>query len=475
MREALAIFKRNDKNTAPGNEHIALKHGDLVDVYDNQDLGFDGKSFEDIYPDRMREAFGAIKIDPKKLSLFRGYLKPHNGERPIAEYRPRIKRLNMGKLATLTGVVDIDNKLHSGDKLPFLDGTNLKETDFDDATLLNNDVQFVDVRAIGAGLASIGAGGAAPNYLTWGAGFADLINLTAGLEFRQANNTTEAGAVQITENLAGNALSLTTDTPHLGNINTGWLTIVNHNLQAIDMKQQGAGITNISGLHIRRDVAGGNATTPLIRLVSGIATAFTSNIYNNIIDGNSLVGAGIRTSDATPILIVYANILCDLSNGIILDAADGNVNSKYENNSICGCTAAGVQVNNNNASFTNNAVMGNGTDWANLGAALCVGRNNADSDGTAANGNWGSGAENRPNLATAAQWQSLTAADGDTFLLPVDGSTIDNDGLTPVYATTLINGTPWVSEIGAKGIIPPTPSGVTPQPHTSTNLGLGIF
>ena len=444
MSEAFLFCKRNDKTTAPGKEHLGLKHLDPVDVVCSTDSAWKGRPIEPMIKDRMRRAYVPIQIDPKNVPLFRSYLKEHNGNKPISEYRPRIKRLNPKKLKKVCGIDDIESRVHTDEALPILNGLLLSADDFDDASLLSNDLEFRDVMAISTGSATVGAGGGAPNYLTWVLAIADIANLTGNLTFTQVNNTSENAVAIIEETLGGFTLDLTSDTPTLGNSNSGWLIDIAHDDHMIQWRHEGAGTTYTRNLRFKRTVAGSSTIKAAI-YIANIATGFNGYIYNNIVDGNSLAGEGIRLNDDDPVICVYNNMVYNAVTGLGVNVS--NVSSKIENNAVTGCTS-GINANAKNLTFLNNAIMGNTTNYVNIGGA--TGNNNASNDATGADGDWNAGSENQVGLTIGNEWQSVIPGDGDTFLKPVAGSVIAANGIAPTCFTNLIDGVAWTSEIGAK-------------------------
>ena len=335
-----------------------------------------------------------------------------------------------------------------------------------------------DVGQITTGTYTVGPAGG-DNYPTFGGagGFVAAIgaNQTGDLRGVNTGNITETAAATTTHDRNGNSFYVTSDLNPLGNANNPNLISVNFSNNWLLPGEEGVGDSSYySLLNIRRVVAALDNLRNLF-IINAVLDAGNFFVFNNIFDGNSFVGNACRINDNTPISYFYDNIICCSNGGLETTAL--NANSVVENNSIYD-TATGIDANNQNAIFRNNASLGNTTDFANIGNA--TGRNNADSDGTGANGNWNVGTGNQINLVAVAQWQSLVATDGDAFLLPVANSIIDQNGIAPTYATTLINGAVWGAvgnEIGAKGRLPVPTTGVTRQSKiavTAGAIGVGL-
>lgn len=445
-REAAIIFKRNDKQTAPGKEHLGLKHGDIVQVIDNAE--FKDESLENLFSQQMREAFGIIQIDPKNVPLFKGYARDTGEDWEAADYRPRIKRVDVTKLAALTGVSDVNEKLYTEFGVPILNGLLLGEDDLIDATTMYNDIRFPDVKAITSGACTIGAGGAGTNYLTWVLFYADLAGLTGDITATQVNDTSETQAV-ITESLNSYTITHVSDTDHLGDATAGWISSLTTDRRLFDVSCEGSGDMIYEKLNLKRTTTAANGLEAFWRAYT-IGTAFNLRIRRNIVNLNSLIGAGLRSQDNTPVILMSANMIFDASTGtgIQIDSSDGNASSVYENNSIHDMTD-GVNMASNGGTLRNNAIMGMSSNaFENVGGA--TGYNNGTDDATGEDADFSTGSGNLSNLTIGDEWQSVTPSDGDTYLKPKSGGNIIDDGTTPTYATTLINGVAWTSEIGAK-------------------------
>ena len=339
---------------------------------------------------------------------------------------------------------------------------------------------IVETGQITIGLYTVGPAGGDhyPTYSGVG-GFVAAIgaNQTGNLIGQNTGSITEAAVATIIHNLAGFIFDICSNVDHLGNYNNGHLITVAQNSQMFNMSTEQAGTVNVRLLKFIRIVIASASSRAFVLTSNTLAAGQVINVYRNLGDCNSLGGCFYRTSDRDHIVNVFANMGWNGDYGILLDAADGNANNVYENNSFYNNSVAGIDASDSivGGTFRNNACLGNAADYLNLGGAT-IGRNNADSDGTAADGNWGgAGSGNQINLVTAAQWESLLHGDGDPFLRPLAGSTLDTAGIGATYATTLINGVPQLVTIGAKGRIIPVPTGITHQSHTAISNTIAIM
>jgi hypothetical protein len=83
--------------------------------------------------------------------------------------------------------------------------------------------------AVTAGSYTVGSGG---NYATWYAALSDMYNqtLTGDLTFTQISDVTETQARgSMSPNLGGFRFTITSNSPHYGDITRGWKTTLNYN------------------------------------------------------------------------------------------------------------------------------------------------------------------------------------------------------------------------------------------------------
>ncbi len=421
-----------------------------------------GLPIDKIISPECRRIFGMVEYTEKDIPYLTSIQKP-NGKESDCDIRFARNKIDMKQIPS-----NVLSDWRDANKVkPIISKNDLISDIFKDTKTLSAE-KVVDKNAIAGGTATFGAGS---TYATSALAFADIAAaLTSTLRFNRTSATTETAESAITENIGVHSFIVNNGT-HLGNPNSGYLITRNFDGHLFNYSHTGAGVVENFGANI---ITTFNLTAGYADFRLNSNTSATVSVYNLLSNRNGKRGRVFLNLPATANNVNFYDSMVwggGITDEMIYIFA-GGANVLVENCSIYNCVEA---LDGGGVLFTarNLALLGNTTDYANIGAA--TGRNNADSDGTAANGNWNVGTNNQINQVSAAQWQSLVAADGDTFLLPVDGSTIDNDGLLPVYATTLINGTPWVSEIGAKGIIPTPSTGVTSQNHTAIHAGFGLF
>jgi len=100
-------------------------------------------------------------------------------------------------LEVATNTPNLSKITLTGDKIPILNGTDLSEDNFIDATLLNNERNFDDIKATTIGNKTIGITG---DFSTFALAFADIGNLTGNLTLKQITDITETSEVLISEN-----------------------------------------------------------------------------------------------------------------------------------------------------------------------------------------------------------------------------------------------------------------------------------
>ncbi len=437
------IYKVGDKITAPGKEYLGIKDGMLVEVVDPKEWSKGAP----ILSDHMQKVFCIIKHTRDWKEDLRKASKSHGNPSDQNNYKVKRKKINFDELGNAIGDTTIDWKLRN-ETINLIDGTVLRKSILKNTSAMKKHRSFVcyDYNAITIGDSTVGSGGA---YTTFAAAFADLGNLTGDVSFIQISNVIESATAGLTEDLNGYTLTITTDTPHNGNYNSGWVIDCAFSSNLWTFQHEGPGVTEICGLKILRSTA--TTSGRFAFQYSAITTAFTFNIYSNLINNNNRTHSFLRSDDPSVILHVYNNISWNGQSGLVYSTSDGNANSVVENNTFYSYTGNGIEVNVAvGGIFRNNICFDNGVDF-NIGAGInLTGENNADSDGTGANGNWATGTNNQINQVAVNNFVSLNASSGDNFLKPSAEAVVATLGTIPTYATTLVDGVVWTSEIGAK-------------------------
>jgi len=282
------------------------------------------------------------------------------------------------------------------------------------------------------------------DYSTWAAFWDDIINMTGDITCTvDASGFTENVApAAVTESLNGHTLHVLPATfPTKTDASDGARFTCNYAGRELDMQMEGAGTVIIEGMVIIE----GTSVPGYGIYVTEVDTSFTFVFRRNIIKGTNY---SLKYADATVEDIqVYNNIFFDsIWGGISISAATAS--GIFANNTVVG---AWTNINDGNLgnTFENNLCYGAGDkDYDNIGNA--TGNNNADSDDTALNAIWDTGANNVNGISDP--FNNLGA---DDFTITAEGDVgtagkdLSGDFTTDFFGTTRDNWTigacEWIS------------------------------
>ncbi len=285
-------------------------------------------------------------------------------------------------------------------------------------------------------------------YSTWAAFWDDLGNLDGNITCTvDASAFTEGVApLNVTESLGGFILHvLPTSFPTATDASDGARFTFNYVSTTLGMRMEGPGDLIIEGIVF---IEGTSEPSSAISF-SSIGTEFDCIIRRNICKGlDAFISQGDSTLNAG--LKIYNNILYDITAGagILINAACPD--AVIANNTVQNCQY-GFSCGNFELTIKNNLTYG--AAFRNIGGAT-IGNNNADSDNTGEDADWGGGgANNVPGIADpfnnlAADDFTITAL-GDIGTAGLD---LSGDFTTDFFGVTRIN---WT--IGAYEYV--TPSG----------------
>ncbi len=230
-------------------------------------------------------------------------------------------------------------------------------------------------------------------YSTWAAFWDDLGNLTGNITCTvDASAFTEGTApAPVTETLGGFTLHvLPASFPTSTDASTGARFTGNYTGIFLDMQMEGPGTLIIEGMVF---IEGTSEPTYALRAIL-IDTEFDLIYRRNIVKGTTL---GVSIADVTLTgYSLYNNIIYDASNtGMYLtqDASSAIV----ANNTIVNCDE-GFSANSKILTAENNLSYGSGNlDYTGI-ATNTIGNNNANSDHTGDDGDWGGGGANNVYL-----------------------------------------------------------------------------
>ena len=432
----IAAIKRNTPDVATGK--VGLRNSQFCDYFriSEKDAGeiVSRNAFS-----KAREAYLYVKFPLSKEAWLRTQIAPvYDVLQPEKEISRSDGWVEFKRVATALGISDADIKANK--KLPVQDGSKLNTSDPLTFKTVKHDglppkSVAVDKAAITAGNATFGGGvTASPHYATYLELQADTANLTGNLTATEVDNHTEVGQPVHTISLGGFDYTVTSDTPTLGNPNTGHLWTVAHNAYAFENQMEGPGNFYLNSIHMKRTVAA--AAARAFYRENGVAVGFTSYVSDLLLDGNNLEQYGIDLKDAQPIANVWNIVMWDvLTNGILNSTS--NASTLVENCTLYSNTAQGwlgnVAVDH---SARNVVSYANGTDWFRVGAS--TGTNCAQTGAGAIGFLVEAGTVG--NVADGT-FQSVVDNNAE-FLFHTDGGILDRTGSDPAIAlnTAGING-----------------------------------
>ncbi len=254
---------------------------------------------------------------------------------------------------------------------------------------------------------------AAGTYSTWAAFWDDLGNLTGNITCTvDASAFTEGAApVATTETLGGYTLHvLPAAFPTATDASDGARFTCNYVGNILTMGMEGAGTVIIEGIVF---IEGSSEPASAIR-INTVITEFTFIVRRNIFKG---CGVTLFQNDAT------VNTGTQWYNNILYDASTYGIQVAFDipaaiiaNNTIHACIN-NIFGGDEEVTFENNLSYAGGTnDYINIGV-LTIGNNNANSDATGENADWGGGGVDNVN-SIGDPFTNLAA---DDFTITVEG------------------------------------------------------
>lgn len=279
----------------------------------------------------------------------------------------------------------------------------------------------------------------AGTYSSWAAFWDDIGNLTGNITCTvDASAFTENTApAAVTESLNGYTLRvLPVSFPTTTDASTGARFTCNYGEIFLHMQMEGAGTVIVEGVVSIE----GTASPTSHYFISNIDTQFTFTLRRNILkNGINGIYQGDATLDSGTRF--YNNIVFGYSNQGITVAND-IPNALISNNTVVGgneCFEGGDEE----VTFENNLAYGSVSwDWNNI-EILTIGNNNADSDGTGEDADWGGGGAN--NVSNIADPFNDLANDDFTIttegVIGTAGLDLSGDFTTDFFGVTRSNWT----------------------------------
>lgn len=286
--------------------------------------------------------------------------------------------------------------------------------------------------------------GTSGDFATFEDAFSSLpATFTGDATLTQISDVTETGVAISTSNLNGKTLTITSDTPHNGDVNKGHITNIAHNNDGFDVKFTGTGSTTfeMKNLYIKRTVAGASNFEYMYYLRLNSAGG-TYKFHDLLCDQNGLTGSGPGYAHTGQTMETWNVVVWDGWNGVSLpNNAITPGTWTLENISVYNVGNRGfASFANFNGTIRNCYATGSASvDY--IGVTSATGRNNASGDTTAQNANWGTGTGNITSLTVGNEVVSIVDDDWNFFKAKDNGS-IDSGGVAPTISgnTTGIRG-----------------------------------
>ena len=250
-------------------------------------------------------------------------------------------------------------------------------------------------------------------YSSWEAFWNDLGNLTGDITCTvDASAFTEASPpALVEESLNGYTIWVKpVSFPTTTDASTGARFTLNHSDRMLSLAVEGPGTVLIEGI-----VAIKGTRNPLLfARTTSVATTFDLILRRNISKGTGIFFQG---NDSTVIgKQIYNNIIYDCG-GEGLDLNYDDATAIIANNTIVNSGTFGIDAGDEEITIENNLCYSNGTaDFSNI-ETLTVGNNNADSDATAEDADWGGGGANNVNNIA----DPFNAIGSDDFTITTEG------------------------------------------------------
>jgi hypothetical protein len=420
-------IKWGNKQTAPGKDHLGIKHMMPVCIIDPLDSGW---TKEPKLGRMDKISFGIVLLPRKHKKTIQDMLEPTEKD-PYStvtiDYRVHSGVFDPVILSSLIDDPRILTKWGTeGQSVNPVIIDELPEGLIRDSREVFFDVQ--DKNAITSGTYLIG--GDNPDYATCASFFADFGNLTGNLEGQVDGDVTETTTSLMTESLGGYEFKLTSNYPSYGDPTKGYKISHNFNEQLFNFQQEGSGTTIVEHLYIKTIYSLTNDYNHMI--FSAISTNFSLKIHDCMCDRNGEMGRSIVVYDSTLTGIeIWGNTLWggkDHASSIGIHIGQVGSGSKVENNSIKGYKYNFDFGSQSLTAKNNVGVDGITNDFRNIGSA--TGNNNASTDTTVANGNWSSGSGNQTSITKADEFMTLDDT-SKYFFKVYQGGVCYNNGTTP--------------------------------------------
>jgi len=349
----------------------------------------------------------------------------YNWKKPLT-YRKKRKVINWEYLKNkVPGSSDLYNNLSAtGVKVPRIDLRHVTDMDklFKHSSLIDMNENKIDRNFISGGDITIGSGGG-DTYATYAILDADLVNTTTPLNSEMTTDVTETAPAIFTQILTH---KWTNWSNTFGDPTVGKTLSIGHASTGIRIQSGGANF-EFRNINFKRTVGSSN-NIGIFEYTS--ASPISASLHDCFFKGT---GSGRNIILSTDEIDIYNCIGRDHISFIHM-VGGGGLDVRIKN---CGSENMlhGLNLGNFAATVENVWSFNSGINFIQIAGA--TGRNNADSDGTGANGNWNIGTNNQPNLTPANEVElNDTIA---SYGLPIAGQTLDTGGIDPVIFAFYMN------------------------------------
>ena len=391
----------------------------------------------DLISNHMRLVYAIVDVPDTWARIVAESLQPHGNPfiidkptgrkttKPDTTFRARKRFFDLETLAKKLGNPSLVARWRGPEPVPIQRGPDLGTILMRDATAY----EFPDVpdaNAVSSGSFTVGTAG---DYATWSAAAADIAaTLTGALTFTQISNVTETAVASFLGSvaLAGNTVTLTSDTPPDGDPTAGHLTIINHALgtAAFDViPDSGAGTVIVRDLRFRADVSA--TSNYVIQGFPASSSAITLKMRDIIIDGNGNRRGLLADGNANATVEIWNIVASDAASfGVNTGTGAGTIT--IENCASDNSTGTGISVNDAATRTVKNCVsIGSTTaDFSPSIPTNAVMDHNASEDTTA------SGTGSITSIVPATTFKSVSNANAE-YLKLENGSALGTGGVTP--------------------------------------------
>lgn len=440
FEDYLILRVKKGDQVNPSDKNAGAKEGFVVD-YQNMathNLLYDSN--------HARTVFSYLKVPLSAKGLIDAMLLD------VSEGGSRVKkskgfRLDLKKLAKEKDKEEKDREGGNQNQDLYADWTSENPVDPTDCTITQlakyledvseldyeTEPEILDTNSISSGSWSVGPD-VSDDYPSIATYAADFTTQTAQIDGTYTGSTTETGSAVFSHNNAGFDYTLISDDPHLGNINAGYTTSINHTSSGIQpIHSATSGFFVCDGFKIKNLLTRSSATY----LINASGSNRSIKATNMHLDGGGLGGSGINMSRESE----SANVkIYDCNDTGFYTAGNFTTTSNFV---IYNC---GTGVNCSTASSStlkNFIVFSCTTNYTNI--SNITGLNNQSDHATnGQDSDWLAGSSGNVAGRVAAD-EIVTDTAEDNFGQYLDSGNMGSAGVVPSHVTLDISGVTYAS------------------------------